>query len=146
MIVLDMECEHAHQFEGWFASSEAFEAQREKGLISCPICGSQKILRRPSAPHVARPTSSPDRKPETRSKPVQDMPAQALGKLLETLRQQADKMENVGTGFAEEARKIHYGEARERPIRGQASIREAADLIEEGINILPLPQKKEDLN
>jgi len=145
VIVLDMECEHAHQFEGWFASSEAFEAQREKGMINCPICGSQKILRRPSAPHVARLTSSPDRKPEASSKPVQ-MPAQALGKLLETLRQEADKMENVGTRFAEEARKIHYGEARERPIRGQTSIREAADLIEEGINILPLPQKKEDLN
>lgn len=144
MIVLDMECEHAHQFEGWFASSEAFEAQREKGLVSCPVCGSQKILRRPSAPHVARGTPAPDRQADTARQ--EEKPVQILEKLLENLRQQADRMENVGTRFAEEARKIHYGDAQERPIKGQASIREAADLIEEGINILPLPQKKEDLH
>lgn len=141
MIVLDLECANAHQFEGWFASSEAFEQQSTNKMVCCPICGTLEVHRRPSAPHVARST--------TNETPAEEAPAQANGtldKLIETLREQAATSEDVGERFPEEARKIHYGDAEDRAIRGHASVSEAMGLLDEGINILPVPPSKEDLH
>lgn len=145
VIVLNLECAHAHQFEGWFASSEAFGQQCAQGLVECPVCGSQEIHRRPSAPHVARSGGQPEvPSPPPPNQPAPD-PARILARMIEALRQ-TPEMEDVGKRFADEARKIHYGDAEQRPIRGQASVGESIELIEEGISVLPLPPAKEDLH
>jgi hypothetical protein len=143
VIVLDLECAKAHQFEGWFASSEVFDQQCSQGLVSCPICGEQQVLRRPSAPHVARKVTGLITQQEA-SAPV-DAPA-VLNQLLEALRKHAEAADDVGERFAEEARNIHQGKTEARNIRGQTSIGEALDLLDEGIRILPIPATKEDLH
>lgn len=144
MIVLNLECAQAHQFEGWFASSEAFGEQCAKGLVSCPVCGSPEVHKRPSAPYVARASTTADTQPAASQ--ASPNPAAILSKMIEAMRQQIPQMEDVGKNFADEARKIHKGEAEERPIRGQTSVGEAIELIEEGISVLPLPPAKEDLH
>ena len=146
VIVLNLECAQAHQFEGWFASSEAFELQCAQGMVPCPVCGEQKVHRRPSAPHVARaaaPSPAPEAPPQPAAAPN---PVAILSKMIEALRKDMPNMEDVGEHFADEARKIHYGDAEERPIRGQASVGEAVELLEEGISVLPLPPAKENLH
>ena len=145
VIVLNLECVHTHQFEGWFASSETFEEQCARGLVSCPICGALEVRRRPSAPHVARASATTGATPSL-PQDTPPNPAAILSKMIEALRQQMPGMEDVGERFADEARKIHHGDAEERPIRGQTSVGEAIELIEEGITVLPLPPAKEDLH
>lgn len=139
MIVVDLVCTETHRFEGWFASSEAFEAQYAQKMVSCPVCGTHVVQRLPSAPHIGH--SSPPA-PEI----AQADPARILAKLIDVLRDQAISSEDVGKRFAEEARKIHYGDAEARAIRGQASLGETRGLLEEGISVLPLPPAKEDLH
>ncbi|WP_018609623.1 DUF1178 family protein [Uliginosibacterium gangwonense] len=139
MIVVDLICSAEHRFEGWFASQEAFEHQNAAGMVSCPKCGATHIRRLPSAPHLARaiaPTPAP-------TPPA--VPPEAVAKLIEAIREHAANSEDVGSRFPEEARRIYYGDAEERAIRGQASPREALDLLEEGISVLPVPPK-EDLH
>jgi len=141
VIVVDLICPAEHRFEGWFASQEAFEQQNAAGMVSCPNCGATHIRRLPSAPHLARATTpAPAPKAEPAAPPV------AIAKLIEAIREHAAKSEDVGNRFPEEARRIHYGDAEERAIRGQASPQEALDLLEEGISVLPVPQPKEDLH
>lgn len=132
MIVLDLLCSAGHRFEGWFASQEAFSSQRETGLLCCPDCGSHEVSRLPSAPHIQRSGIAPGP-----ARPAN--PAAAL-------RQLVSESEDVGPRFADEARKIHYGDAAARPIRGMASVRDTLGLLEEGISVLPLPVPKEDLH
>ena len=133
MIVYDLICARRHTFEGWFASTEDFECQRESTLLRCPVCDDLAIERLPSAniqvgraaapPVPAGPAPSP--KPE----------AQAL----ELLRRIVQSTENVGHAFAEEARKIHYEEVPARGIRGNATAEEAAELRDEGIEFMSVP-------
>lgn len=137
MIVLNLQCNASHSFEGWFASSEAFASQQAKGLVECPICGSTDVHRTPSAPYVAR--------SKTTGAPTKN-PTAMLAQFVSRLRQAANQAEDVGSGFADEARKIHYGEAPERNIRGQASGTDIVELIDEGIQVLPVPPDKEDLH
>ena len=144
MIVFDLGCPNAHRFEGWFQSPEAFEQEREKGRIACPVCGSPDIRRLPSAIHLAR---APATARETSPVPVVnahgDMAA-IYQKILATLMANS---EYVGKEFASEARKIHYMETTERSIRGEASAEEFEALREEGIEVLQLPVvHKEKLN
>ena len=144
MIIFDLSCEHQHPFEGWFESSANYDSQHERGLISCPHCGSTRIRRVPSAVHLAKPASTP----EARSKPP------AVGArtgMLAAYQQVVSAIiansEDVGADFADEARKIHYMEAPQRSIRGEASADEYETLREEGIDVLRLPNiKKTDLN
>jgi len=137
LIVLNLQCDASHCFEGWFASSEAFASQQESGLVECPVCGSTRVHRTPSAPYVARSKNSTPPPPD---------PQAMLARFVSKLREAAGKAEDVGSGFADEARKIHYGDAPERAIRGQASGEEIVDLIDEGIGVLPVPPDKEDLH
>jgi len=127
MIVLNLICSAGHRFEAWFASADAFEDQIATGLLACPHCHDTDISRLPSAPHVRRgvptATSAPD---------VAALQAQTIAKM-------SAEAEDVGTRFPEEARRIHYHEAAERSIRGQATIADALELLEEGIPVLPLP-------
>lgn len=149
MKVLDLQCRHGHAFEGWFASQEDYASQRERGLLTCPVCNDAEVSKKLSAPRLnlgrsaepAAPASDVPQVPAT-APAAQAMPAlpQALqAAMLKMVRHVMANSEDVGTQFAEEARKIHYGEADNRNIRGQASREETEALLDEGIDILPLP-------
>ncbi|NMF89322.1 DUF1178 family protein [Aromatoleum petrolei] len=153
MIVLNLSCDHEHLFEGWFASSAAYDEQRERGLVSCPVCGSTTISRRPSAPYVNRGASAPV--PVARSgsqvgagtarAPSAAPDADVVAAAMAMLRRLGRESEDVGGRFAEEARRIHHGESEARNIRGRATRDDVSELIDEGIVVLPLPAD-EDLH
>ena len=159
MIVLDLSCANEHRFEGWFASSAAFEAQRARGLVSCPVCNTAAVRRLPSAPYVqtrsaqtpassgAQASSAPALPTRAPATPVSGLPSPAaVAELLGTLRRMAKSAEDVGERLPEEARRIHYGEAEARDIRGAASRDEVEELLEEGIVVLPVPPLDDDLH
>ena len=139
MKVIDLRCSSGHRFEGWFANEEDFLDQNGRGLIDCPLCADKVIARMPSAPRlnlsgareqapvVVAPVAPPDTATEMQSRWMQVM------------RHVIANTEDVGTRFADEARRIHYGEAPERAIRGQASADEREALLDEGIEVHPLP-------
>ena len=135
MIVFNLSCNRAHQFEGWFGSADDFASQAEAGSIACPVCGSVKIEKQLSAPYVNT-RSSVSAAGESQQVAVANA-AQALKqKFLEHV---LSNTENVGRRFPEEARRIYYKESPERAIRGTASTREVVELKEEGIDIMALP-------
>jgi hypothetical protein len=146
MKVLDLRCEHSHGFEGWFGSEEDFTGQLERGLVECPLCGSKAVNRLPSAPRLnlsnaREPAPQKSAAPADASAPTPE--AQQLQALwLQAVRHVMAHTEDVGERFTEEARRIHYGDAPNRGIRGQASADQAAELAEEGIDVLPLPIPK----
>ena len=160
MIVFDLHCDNGHAFEGWFRSTEDFAGQQERGLLSCPDCGTASVAKAPMAPAVPRKGNSGAPRqaveeiatPEDRPVANRPMPAE-LQRALKTLaRAQAKALEKsrwVGNGFAEQSRAMHYGEREAEPIHGEASMDEAARLIDEGIEVSPLPfpvAPPEDLN
>jgi len=137
MKVLDLQCAHGHGFEGWFASHEDFESQLARGLVECPVCGDKAIAKQLSAPRLnlgaAKAPAAAATAPETHVA----VPQQA--RWLQAVRELMAKTEDVGERFAEEARRMHYGEAEERGIRGQATPEQAQALAEEGIPVVQLP-------
>jgi hypothetical protein len=135
MKVLDLQCTHAHGFEGWFASAEAFETQLAAGLIGCPICADTAITKRLSAPRLNLSGASARTAPAPAADPAPG--ADALqARWLHAVREVMSKTEDVGQRFAEEARRMHYGETQERSIRGQASTEEAESLRAEGVPVV----------
>jgi len=132
MIVLNLHCAEGHQFEGWFPSSAAFETQCQQGLVTCAVCSSTAISRLPSNPRIGKNTA-----PSQTAEPPQA--SQVLAAVMQAMAQVAATSENVADQFPDEARKIHYGEAEARSIRGLATREETLELLEEGIPILPLP-------
>lgn len=146
MIVFDLECRTGgHRFEGWFGSSADFASQHERGLVSCPQCGATDVVKAPMAPAVPRKGNQlPDRKEKAVAKPspAAAMPPEAVKMMQALALMQAEALKKsrwVGDSFAEDARAIHYGERDPEPIHGQATIEEAKALIEEGVEIAPLP-------
>ncbi|MEN9889293.1 MAG: hypothetical protein RL559_1330 [Pseudomonadota bacterium] len=146
MKVLNLQCRHGHAFEGWFASHDDFESQRERGLLTCPVCNEADVSKLPSAPHLnLGPSEAPERAVANAAAaaPVQEVaqlvPQQLQAAWMQMVRHVMANTEDVGTKFAEEARKIHHGETEHRNIRGQASREETEALLDEGIGILPLP-------
>lgn len=145
MKVLNLQCAAQHVFEGWFASEEDHASQLARGLLECPLCGDKVVHKLPSAPRLnlgaprveaAAPVSQQEAAVPGASEPA----VQALqAAWLQAARRIVAETEDVGTRFAEEARKIHYGEAEERGIRGQASREEMQALREEGVAVLALP-------
>jgi len=145
--VLDLFCANDHTFEGWFASEEDFQDQRARGLVQCPLCSSADIRKGLSAPRLnLRSTAPADAAPQ-RAATIPDspppapraaMPAELQAAWLQMARQIVAQTEDVGRRFADEARRMHYGEAEERGIRGQATAQETAQLLEEGIAVVPL--------
>ena len=131
MKVLNLRCANGHGFEGWFASEDEFMDQNGRGLVECPLCTDQVISRLPSAPRL---NLSGARKPEA---PPQAVDLQAAW--LQTVRALMQNTEDVGERFAEEARRIHYGEEPKRGIRGQATHEERSALQDEGIETLAIP-------
>ena len=142
MKVLDLQCSGQHAFEGWFGSEEDFQQQLERGLIECPYCGQREIQKKLSAPRLNLGATEP-KASQTQpvvSPPIDDAAREAVQVAwFNMVREVLAKTEDVGERFAEEARRIHYGEADERGIRGQASREETQALLEEGIAVLPLP-------
>ena len=142
MIVYELTCAHAHRFEGWFASGDDYASQRQRGLVTCPICDDGRVERVPSA-RVSVPKGAPSASPPAASTPSRapsgDIAAGLPAELLTRLREVVKQTENVGTRFAEEARRIHYEEVPARPIRGQASPDDAKALHDEGIEFSPVP-------
>jgi hypothetical protein len=136
MKVLNLRCGQQHAYEGWFASEEDFVSQQERGIVACPWCGDTESVRLPSAPRL---------KVSRHAEPAE--PARREGGTEMTLRSQwlravrhvMASTEDVGERFAEEARRIHYGEVEERGIRGRASQEDADALREEGIEVMALP-------
>jgi hypothetical protein len=136
MKVIDLRCQSGHRFEGWFASDDDFLDQNGRGLIECPLCADKVVVRLPSAPRL---NLSGAREPQPAAAPVPD-PALALqAKWMEMVRHVVAHTEDVGERFAVEARRIHYGETPERGIRGQATAEQRESLLEEGIEVHPLP-------
>lgn len=144
MKVLDLQCQDQHVFEGWFASDDDYASQLARGLLTCPMCGSPSVTKLPSAPrlnlgHVsAEPAAQPASVPAVPPSAPQT-PAHALqAAYLQLARQVMANTEDVGERFADEARKMHYGEVEERGIRGRATLAQTEALLEEGIPVLPL--------
>jgi hypothetical protein len=135
MKVLNLQCAHRHSFEGWFASEDDFQDQLGRGLVDCPLCGDTAIVKLLSAPRLNLGAGRAEPKQEVMAAP--DATLQAAW--MKMVRHVLASTEDVGERFAEEARRIHYGEAQERGIRGQASPQETEALVEEGISVLPLP-------
>jgi len=131
MIVYNLHCKNSHEFEGWFKDSSAFDEQAAGGKLLCPICNSKKVGKAIMAPAVSGTKKESISAPEEMRKMRQFMTG--------LRRQVLETAENVGTKFAEEARKIHYGETEERPIYGETTIKEAIELVEEGVDVAPLP-------
>ena len=142
MKVLNLRCTHGHLFEGWFGSEDDFLSQNGRGLIACPMCADPVISRMPSAPRL---NLSNARQPPaaTLEPPATSMLKPAQGDLqamwLKAVQHVIANTEDVGPRFAEEARRIHYGESEQRGIRGQATSEERAALADEGIEAMPLP-------
>ncbi|OQA34968.1 MAG: hypothetical protein BWY57_00119 [Betaproteobacteria bacterium ADurb.Bin341] len=152
MIIFDLACEHEHRFEGWFHSSQDFEKQLESGMLSCPQCSSPSLRKVPSVVSIAssrteqRTESSEEESPSRAITPPASA-TQMIGLYRQLTQAILAISEDVGTSFAEEARRIHYQESPERPIRGQATSKECEELGEEGIAVMQIPMiKEEDLN
>lgn len=150
MKVLDLQCVHQHVFEGWFGSEEDFVSQLERGLLSCPMCGEQRIEKKLSAPRLnlrAGQQPTPQDAAATASAPSVPMsnhPAHAelvalQARMLKAMREIVANTEDVGERFAEQARAMHHGEIERRNIRGNATPETAMELIEEGVDVMPLP-------
>ncbi len=144
MKVLDLHCHEGHVFEGWFASEDDFQSQNQRGLVQCPWCGDSSISKRLSAPRLnlgAKPPVPAPAQPTAGagSQEAVALPPALQAAWLELARKIAANTEDVGKRFADEARRMHHGETEERAIRGQATPDEAAQLLDEGIAVLPLP-------
>ena len=143
MKVLNLCCAHDHRFEGWFGSEADFQSQFDGGQVECPLCGDKAVTRLPSAPRLnvsgAREPKAPAPQPERHPVPAtpEAMTMQAMW--LKAVQHVMANTDDVGERFAEEARRIHYGEAEERAIRGRATREDAQALAEEGIDVMSLP-------
>jgi hypothetical protein len=159
MKVLNLQCSQTHGFEGWFGSEDDFQSQRLRGLVACPMCGDAQIVKLPSAPRLNLGASQPAPLPNlalpssqiagisagpahvsaeaTEPTPLALQQMQAA--LMQAVRQVMAHTEDVGTQFADEARKMHYGETQERGIRGQVTREESEALLDEGIEVIALP-------
>lgn len=152
MKVLDLQCSHGHVFEGWFASEDDYQSQHARGLVACPLCADTDVSKKLSAPRLNLGASRPEAQTAeaqatSTSGPQPAVPAltdvahssELQAALLHMVRHVVAHTEDVGHSFADEARKIHHGDAEPRSIRGQASVEETKELLDEGIAIMPLP-------
>ncbi len=135
MISFQLKCSLNHEFEAWFRSSDGFEEQRSSGDVSCPVCGDAKVEKALMAPNVAAYKGQSSQE-DSRTEVI----AQEVQKALDMVRNHVeDNCDYVGDQFADEARRIHYGETEERGIYGEATQEESKELDEEGIEIVQMP-------
>ncbi|NEN75006.1 DUF1178 family protein [Pelistega sp. NLN82] len=133
--VFNLVCEHQHTFEGWFPSVEALEQQAQNGLIDCPFCGTTQVQKALSVPYVNKSGAATVSTQKTVS------PEQIKTFIMQELKKVIGQAEDVGGKFAEEALKMHKGEAEQRSIRGQVTHDEREQLLDEGVDILPIPDE-----
>jgi hypothetical protein len=140
MKVFDLQCAQGHRFEGWFASEDDFQSQSQRALVQCPLCGDPSVVKKLSAPRLNLTTCRTDAQSgveqQVAGTPINQQALDASW--LAVARKIVANTTDVGPQFADEARRIHYGEAEIRAIRGQTTVKEARDLIEEGIVVVPL--------
>ncbi|MEO9122048.1 MAG: DUF1178 family protein [Burkholderiaceae bacterium] len=145
--VFDLQCQHGHVFEGWFGSLDNYDSQQARGLIACPICDNRQIIKKISAPRI---NVNHGRGPDSCAAPAQGKAtavaapasgqlAQLQAELMRHIRQIVRDTDDVGAEFAYEARRMHYGDAEERAIRGTATEQERESLAQEGIAVMPIP-------
>ena len=160
MIHYNLRCERGHAFESWFQSSAAYESQEKRKLVNCPVCGSAKVERAIMAPQIvskkgrdSAPVSAPapaaaatDVAAPASTPLVMTQERELRAKLKELRDHIVKNADNVGERFPNEARKMHYGDIEHRPIYGEASPDEARSLIEEGVEVSPLPVLPDDRN
>jgi hypothetical protein len=159
MIRYSLRCERGHAFESWFQSSSAYEAQEKRKLVNCPVCGSPKVERAIMAPRIvskkgresaapapALPAAATEVTTPTSTPLLMAQERELRAKLRELRDHIVKNADNVGERFPNEARKMHYGDIEHRPIYGEASPDEARSLIEEGVEVSPLPVLPEDRN
>ena len=146
MIRYNLRCDNGHAFESWFQSSSAYDAQVKRKLVTCAICGSAKVEKAIMAPQLAGTKKKAATAPpaaDTPSTPLMMTQERELRAKLKELRDHIVKnADNVGERFPEEARKMHYGDIEHRAIYGEASAEEAKSLIEEGVEVAPLPDDR----
>ena len=144
MKVLDLRCGAGHSFEGWFASEDDYGSQRDRGQLDCPVCGNAEVARLPSAPRLnlsgARAPEAAPAHVTSASAPVTAMTGQgdAVQRLVDAVAELLKNTQDVGDRFAEEARRIHYGESDAKAIRGQTTPEEREALVDEGIEVFTL--------
>lgn len=143
MILFQLKCQRGHEFDAWFLNSATYDNQLANADITCPHCGTSDVVKAPMAPNIARhrEASSGLKETEKRANQVAKKILEAVGGLREEVEKKCDY---VGDEFAEEARRIHYGETEERDIYGEATDQEASDLDEEGVDFfrLPFPRRR----
>jgi len=147
--VFDLQCESGHVFEGWFGSSGQYESQRASGLLTCPICNSHKVDRKLSASRIntgrgQEPAGQQAASTQAVAAPAGRQMAQLQAEMLRQIRGMVRGAENVGVRFAEEARRMHDGDAPERTIRGTATEDERESLARDGIAVMPIPDFLDD--
>jgi hypothetical protein len=134
-------CDHEHEFEGWFRSNDDFDTQKKRGFVDCPTCGSHKVEKALMAPAV-----STGRKQEKIALAMGEAQKQALAQLKAMAEKVRENADYVGDKFAEEARKIHFGESDPRGIYGEATLEEAKSLAEDGVEFMPIPSFPDERN
>jgi hypothetical protein len=157
MIRYALVCDKGHDFESWFADSAAFDRQKKRKLVGCPVCGSSKVEKALMTPRIAggrkrvaakppEPAETPAAEPAAPVAIVSPEEQEFRSKLKELRSHLLKNSENVGGKFPEEARKMHYGEVEHRSIYGVASPQDAKELAEEGIEFHPLPVLPDERN
>jgi len=157
MIRYALVCDEAHEFESWFASAGAYDEQARRGFVTCPFCNSPRVSKAIMAPNVARrdreeampaPAAvQTSQGPQSQDMLLVDSKMAEVRAMVRALREKImEHTTDVGAAFPEEARKIHDGDAEARPIRGQASWDEARALIEDGVEIMPIPPSPDERN
>jgi len=141
LIRFSLACQHDHTFEAWFRSNDDFEAQKKRGFVECPDCGSNKVEKALMAPAV-----STGRKREKIALAMGETQKRALAELKALSQKMRDNADYVGDRFAEEARKIHFGETDPRGIYGEATPDEAKSLADDGVEFMPIPVFPEERN
>jgi hypothetical protein len=139
MIKYALLCADGHDFEGWFASSSGYERQAEAGQIACPVCGGGKVSKAMMAPNIA----TSEKRDGVGPPPV---PREVVEMLRAVRRHVVENADYVGPRFAEEARKIHFGETEPRGIYGEATVTEAKALLNDGVEVCPLPKLPDEQN
>ncbi|MDZ4367857.1 MAG: DUF1178 family protein [Afipia sp.] len=155
MIRYALRCDHGHAFESWFQSSAAYDSQHKRGLVACPTCNSTKVEKAIMAPRIARkgkfksapdPVAAPAEGTASTSLVMAPQERELLSKLKELRDHVLKNADNVGNKFPDEARKMHYGDIEHRAIYGEATTEEARALIDEGVEVAPLPILPGDRN
>ena len=141
MIRFSLCCDQDHDFEAWFRSNDDFEQQKKRGFVECPSCGSNKVEKALMAPAV-----STGRKREKIALAMGEQQKKAMAEIKALAEKIKENADYVGPKFAEEARKIHFGEADQRGIYGEATQEEAQGLAEDGIGFMPIPVLPDDQN